>query len=68
MLGDRWMYSLLPFVIGILAVCLLSFIKPSINLANGSKSYRFGSGEFFDPIADIYDTTNRLMVSNYRFC
>lgn len=64
MIGDRLLYSLVPMAIGILIVFLVPLSFKNSSEPNGKGSYRFGSGEFFDPIADIYDITNRIMVSS----
>ena len=66
MIGDRLLYTLVPVIIGILIVLLLTPSSKTGSKSNSkiSLSNRFGSGEFFDPIADIYDITNRIMVSN----
>lgn len=60
------LFYVLPVIFGVLiTVFLLNSNKlPSQSGSNNmiKRSYRFGSGEFFDPIAEIYDITNRIMV------
>lgn len=64
-MSDRLSYTLVPIIIGVLIVVLLTPSGKTGSKSANKISNRFGSGEFFDPIADIYDVTNRIMVSMF---